>query len=231
MPGESALAIERRFRRRVGVPMSASDSNNWNLLSGLRKYFCTIPLIGDWHLISCIANSSCHSKVPGMFSKHWRKGSQRATPTSLHQPWGASRRAQQQLSMLMQSTFSVSCTEGTCTYVVIYSLSTHTQLWKLALKEVQHLKNTTGFFFLTWWYFFFLDFLKKSSGNISNKPGIEEETLVLHLSVYCSLTWNVFREAVAKFYQVKHLIKKMKDKWDAFDEWELYQRKAMLSWT
>lgn len=169
-----------------------------------------------------------------MFSECWRKDSQRVTPTSSHQPWGASRRAQQHRSVLMQSTFSVSCTEGTCTYVVIYSLSTHTQLWKLALKEVQHLKNITDFFFfnlMIFFLFFFLISLKKCFGNISNKPGIKEETLVLHLSVYCSLTWNVFREAVAKFYQVKHLIKKMKDKWDAFDEWELYQGKAMLSWT
>jgi len=49
------------------------------------------------------------------------------------------------------------------------------------------------------------------------------------LSVYCSLTWNVFREAVAKFYKVKHLIKKTKDKWNIFDEWELFQKKAMLN--
>ena len=50
------------------------------------------------------------------------------------------------------------------------------------------------------------------------------------MSVYCSLTWNVFREAVAKFYKVKHLIKKTKDKWNIFDEWELFQKKAMLNW-
>lgn len=50
------------------------------------------------------------------------------------------------------------------------------------------------------------------------------------MPVYCSLTWNVFRDAVAKFYEVKYLIKKMKDKWVRFDECELYQRKAMLSW-
>lgn len=44
------------------------------------------------------------------------------------QPHEPSRAAQQRLSVLMQSIFSVSRTEGTCTDVIIYSFSTHTQL-------------------------------------------------------------------------------------------------------